>query len=177
MVSWVAWAWQEAAVRRLTSTRLPSGFGFTVVLLCHVAAVLVSVITLVASALSAWRLWSAGGVPAPAVRSYFSGGTNWAGRALWLVPAFGAGLIAMSGGAYRWSATWVLCGIGLWVGAIAVTEGVLWPAERRVRSVLSEQASSGGGGAAVALARVVCLSALAALALVLAATAIMLAKP
>ena len=122
---------------QLVAATLPSGPAYTVVLLCHVAAVLVGMVTMVAGAAFSLRLLAAGDGPVPpSVRSYFSPGTNWVGRVLYLVPVLGAALLAMSGGAYRVGSDWVLTGIGLWVTAIGLAEAVLWPAEQRVRRVL-----------------------------------------
>lgn len=117
---------------------LPSGPAYTVVLLCHVAAAVVGMVTMVAGAAFSLRLLAAGDGPVPpAVRSYFSPGTNWVGRVLYLVPVFGVALLAMSGGAYRAGSDWVLAGIGLWVVAIGLAELALWPAEQRVRRTLA----------------------------------------
>jgi hypothetical protein len=128
---------------------LPSGPAYTVVLICHVAALLVGMVTVAAGAVVAGRLLAAGSGPVrTSVRSYFSPGANWAGRVLYLVPVFGALLIAMSGGAYRLGSAWVLWGIGLWVAGMALAEGVLWPAERRVRRALAGQRAGGGRGEA-----------------------------
>lgn len=136
---------------RLVAAALPSGPAYTVVLLCHVAAVLVGMVTMVAGAAFSLRLLAAGDGPVPpSVRSYFSPGTNWVGRVLYLVPVLGAALLAMSGGAYRVGSDWVLTGIGLWVTAIGLAEAVLWPAEQRVRRVLGGPATTTPGPAPAA---------------------------
>lgn len=122
----------------VTAVGLPSGPAYTVVLMCHVAAVLIGMLTMAAGAVFASRLLSAGDGPLPAgVRSYFSPGANWAGRVLYLVPVCGVALLAMSGGAYRVGSDWVITGIGLWLVAIGLAEAVLWPAEQRVRRALA----------------------------------------
>lgn len=163
---------------------LPSGPAYTVVLICHVAAVLTGMATIVAGAVAAAGLVTARDGPLrPSVRSYFSPGANWAGRVLYLVPVFGVALLAMSGGAYRLGSTWVLAGIGLWAAGMALAEGVLWPAERRVRRALAVEAAGGGNGppsvlpAAVQAARVVCVSSAAVLGILVAAMVVMVAKP
>lgn len=173
---------------------LPSGPAYTVVLLCHVAAVLVGMVTMAAGNAFALRLLAAGERPVPAsVRSYFSPGANWAGRVLYLVPVFGAVLLALSGGAYRLGSAWVLCGTGLWVVAIGLAEAVLWPAEQRIRRALAAQevgapvpAAPAGGQppaalpapeAARAAARTLCLSSAAVLGVLVAAMVVMFAKP
>jgi uncharacterized membrane protein len=176
---------------------LPSGPAYTVVLLCHVAAVLVGMVTMLAGAVFALRLLAAGARPVPAsVRSYFSPGTNWAGRVLYLVPVFGLALLAMSGGAYRPSSDWVLVGIGLWVVAIAVAEAAVWPSEQRVRRALAATATGAAATPTVTsgptatrtvtapapaearrAARTMCVSSAAVLAVLIAATVVMVAKP
>lgn len=152
----------------------PDGVGFTVVLVLHVAAAVVAAIALVASEVAGARLAAARSRPVPTqVRTYFGPGGNWAGRALWLVPVFGGALLGMSGD-YDVGDTWVLAGIGLWVAAIALAEGVLWPAERRAGRALD---GAGDRRDAHRAARVVCWSAAAVFALLVAATAVMVGKP
>lgn len=176
----------------------PTGIAFTVVLMVHVAAVLVTAVAVVASARSAARLLRAADGPVPdAVRSYFSEGVNWAGRALYVVPVAGAALVGMSGGDYRFGDTWVVCGFALWVAAIALGEAVLWPAERRVqRSLLSTGGVAAGGGVpggasgvavpaapaapaaeALAACRAIGWASAGILSLVIGAMAVMFAKP
>lgn len=170
---------------------LPSGPAYTAVLLCHVAAVLVGMVTMVAGAAFSARLLAAGDRPlAPSVRSYFSPGVNWVGRVLYLVPVFGAVLLGLSGGVYRPGAAWVLAGIGLWVVAVGLGEGVLWPAEQRVRRALAAAPVGPRPGEAAAArltdaapvearqaARRMLTSSLAVFAVLVAGTVVMVAKP
>jgi hypothetical protein len=166
----------------------PTGIAFTVVLMVHVAAVLVTVVAVVASARSAGRLPRAADGPVPdAVRSYFSEGVNWAGRALYVVPVAGAALVGMSGGDYRFGDAWVVCGFALWVAAIALGEAVLW------RSLLGTGGVAAGGevpegASGVAVPAAPAAEALAAcraigwasagiLSLVIGAMAVMFARP
>jgi len=159
------------------SVRAPSGPAFTVVLVCHVAAVLVALVALVSGAIAAARLRHARGDLPQSVRSYFAPGTNWAGRVLYLVPAFGAALLAMSGGAYRPDAPWVEWGMGLWVAATLLAEGVVWPAERRIRRALAVPGEDGVPASARGPARTVCISSVAVVAILVAAMVVMVAKP
>lgn len=153
----------------------PDGVGFTVVLVLHVAAAVVAAITLVASEVAGARLAAVRAGPAPAhVRTYFGPGGNWAGRSLWLVPVFGGALLGMSRGTYDVGDTWVVAGIGLWLAAIALAEGVLWPAERRAGRALDGPA---GWQDAHRAARVVCWSAAAVFSLLVVATAVMVGRP
>lgn len=159
------------------AVRTPTGPAFTVVLVAHVAAVLMALVAAAAGAVAAARVLTAKGDLAPSVRSYFSPGVNWAGRILYLVPVFGGALLAMSGGAYRFGATWVDWGIGLWAAATALAEGVLWPAERRVQRGL---ASSDGPGVAAPVrraCRMMCVATAGVVALIMAAMVVMVAKP
>lgn len=164
---------------------LPSGPAFTVVLVCHVAAVLIGLVALAAAAVAAASVLAARGRPlSPSVRRYFEPGVNWAGRVLYLVPVFGGALVGMSGGVYPLGAAWVLWGIALWGSAMAVAETVLWPAERRVQRVL--QAAPSGSAAttppgvppeALRACRTMCLSATAVLVIVVCGMVVMFAKP
>jgi hypothetical protein len=165
----------------------PSGPAYTVVLICHVAAVLVGLVAVTASFVASLRLLAArDGEPPPSVRSYFSPGFNWAGRSLWLVPALGGALLGMSGGDYRIGDAWVLAGIGLWMAAIALGEVILWPAERRVQRALAPAPRTGDtsadppaavGAATLRAARTVCASAAGIGGLLAAAMVVMVAKP
>ncbi|HVX21269.1 MAG TPA: hypothetical protein VHB02_07970 [Acidimicrobiales bacterium] len=138
----------------------PTGAAFDAVLLLHVLCAVVGFGTVVASAVQAGRLRSVRSAPVPAgLRSYFAPGVNWAGRTLYGVPVFGFVLLAMSDGFFHLADGWVLWGFVLWVAAIFVAEGVLWPAERRVQSALAGggadpagPASGPGGGATTAAA-------------------------
>lgn len=159
------------------AVRAPTGPALTIVLVCHVAVALVALVAVVAGAVAAVRVLTANGELAPSVRSYFAPGVNWTGRALYLVPAFGAALLAMSGGAYRPGAPWVEWGTGLWVAAAALAEGVLWPAERRVQRSLAGVRGPGVPRAAIAACRTMCVSAAGVVVLVAAAMAVMTAKP
>ena len=114
----------------------PNSPGFDVVLIVHVACVVVSLVTLVASAVTASRLRTvvAGGGSLPeALARYFRPGVNWAGRSLYGIPVFGFVLLALSHGAYSLSDGWVLGGLFIFVVMVLLAEGVLWPAERRLQ--------------------------------------------
>ncbi len=163
--------------RLAAAVSAPSGPAFTVVLICHVAAVLMALVAAVAGGVAAARVLVAKEELAPSVRSYFSPGVNWAGRVLYLVPAFGVALVAMSGGAYRIDTVWVDWGIGLWAAATALAEGVLWPAERRVQRSLAAADGRGVPAAAKVGCRAMCASSAAVVALVVAAMVVMVAKP
>jgi len=46
-------------------------------------------------------------------------------------------LIAMSGGQWSWSDTWVSMGMGVWAVVAVVAEAVLWPGERHLQTVVA----------------------------------------
>jgi hypothetical protein len=162
---------------RLLVATVPTGPAFTVVLVCHVAAVLLALLAVVVGAVAAARVLGTKGELAPSVRSYFSPGVNWVGRVLYLVPVFGAVLLVLSGGAYRLGDVWVESGLGLWTAATALAEGVLWPAERRVQRSLAEEDEPGVPASARAACRVMCASSGGVVALVVAAMVVMFVKP
>ena len=131
----------------LDAVRTPTGPLFDVVLLFHVVCVVVGLVTVVVSGAEAGRCLASPDEPPAGVRRYFSGGTNWAGRVLYGVPAFGVALLLLSHGAYQLSDTWVGTGLALWaIGAVAA-EGLLWPAERRIALLLGAPPSDDGRAA------------------------------
>jgi uncharacterized membrane protein len=163
----------------------PQGAAFDVVLLLHVGCVVVGIATTVTAAATAGRLRRLLGSAAPvpdALRRYFRPGFNWAGRTIYGIPVFGFALLAMSHGVYTLTDGWVLAGLVLFVALALVCEGVLWPAERRVQGALAVGATDGAAPVArpepaEADAVVMARSAHVALALLLAATVIMIAQP
>lgn len=163
----------------MTLARIPSGPAYTVVLILHVAAALLGLVTLVAGALAAMRLVAASDTEVPrSVRTYFSPGPNLAGRVLWLVPVLGVALLSMSGGAYRLGDGWVVAGLGIWGTSIALCEGVVWRAERRIRDAIAgTEPGDAAPGDAVRAGRVVRVVAPGVVVLLLVAMAVMLAKP
>jgi len=131
----------------LVGVTTPQGPAFDIVLLLHVAAVLIGFGTVVVSGVQSARVLATARHPMPILPSnvadYYSPGVNWAGRVLYLVPVFGATLLALSGGAYTLKDAWVQWGIGLWVLAVLSAEALLWPSERRIQAELSRR--DGGG--------------------------------
>jgi hypothetical protein len=162
----------------------PAGPAFDIVLIAHVACVVVSLVTLVASATTAARLRRqlSDGDPLPeAVARYFRPGINWAGRSVYGIPVFGFLLIALGHGAYSLGDSWILGGLAVLIAMVWLTEGTLWPAERRLQVSLS-------GGPTVENpdrardevrrdARTMMLSAELGLVLVVLGSALMIAQP
>lgn len=118
----------------------PSGAGYDVVLLLHVACAVVGIVTVATAAATARRLGRLARTAAPlpeALRRYFRPGVNWAGRTIYGIPVFGFALLGMSHGAYAVTDTWVLVGLVLFVALAVLAEGVLWPAERRLQHAVA----------------------------------------
>jgi len=168
---------------------VPTGPGYDVVLLAHVACALIGLVTVVVSGIQAARLLGRGrgGAAAGAgLTRYFAPGVNWAGRTLYGVPLFGFALITMSRGSISTGDSWVLTGLVLWAVAAALAEGLLWPAERRIQAHLSPAAAEGAAGLGspdlraprlVRDARTVCASAAAVVVVVMVAFVVMVAQP
>jgi hypothetical protein len=159
----------------------PDGAAFDLVLLLHVVCVVFGVVTTVTAAATAARLRRLLGasVPLPEpVRRYFRPGINWAGRAIWGIPVFGFALLAMSQGAYGLRDGWVMGGLVIFVVVALLSEGVLYPAERRVQAGLgSDQGAVPDAAATGHDATVMVRAASAGLVLLLAGTALMIAQP
>ncbi len=127
----------------------PQGAAFDIVLLLHVACVVVGLVTAIAAAATASRLRRLllAAAPLPqALRRYFRPGVNWAGRTIYGIPVFGFALLAMSQGAYALRDGWVLGGLALFAAVALVAEGVLWPAERRLQTVVAATTSGPAPG-------------------------------
>ncbi|MHB8681333.1 MAG: hypothetical protein ACYDA2_04465 [Acidimicrobiales bacterium] len=119
---------------------VPTGAGYSVLLLLHVAAALVGYGALAVTGYQAARARRGPGqLGSDAVRRYFRPGVNWAGRALYAVPVLGFALVADSNGAFTSGQEFVVAGLVLWLAAAAAAEGVVWPAERRIQLVVTER--------------------------------------
>ena len=146
--------------------------GFDLLIVAHVASALVGFGAVAATGLQATRLARAAGDPGAGLRRYFAPGVNWAGRAVYLVPAFGFALLADSGGRMDAGDPWVVVGIVLWGCSVGAAETLIWPAERRIQAALAARGVAprrdclvvGTGAGALAAAFV-------------AATVVMVAKP
>jgi hypothetical protein len=131
----------SARVRTLLSDRIrtPTGAGYSLLLLAHVAAAVVGFGAICLTGLQGFRLRKGPAGPnAEGVRRYFRPGVNWPGRAIYLVPVLGFALLATSKGAFEVSDTFVVIGLVLWSAAAVVAELVVWPCERRIQRVLAE---------------------------------------
>jgi uncharacterized membrane protein len=116
---------------------VPTGVGYSVLLLLHVACAVIGFGALATTGIQARRAGK-GGAGIEAVRRYFRPGVNWAARTLYGVPVFGFALIGASSGSFDAGDGFVVAGLGLWALAAVVAEAVVWPAERRIQTALSE---------------------------------------
>jgi hypothetical protein len=159
--------------------RPPVGAGFDLLLLAHVACVIVGLGAIVVSGIQALRLLTLPAdepIPATLLR-YFSPGTNWVGRTLYGVPLFGFALLAASGGAFDLGDEWVAIGLVLWGLVALAAEGLLWPAERRVQTVLSTVGESERPVHCRAPARRIAVVGSLLVVVLLGATVLMVAQP
>ncbi len=124
----------------VNSPGVPTSAGYTLLLLVHVAAAVVGFGSLLLTGVFAARaIKGPSGSGAQSVRRYFRPGVNWAGRTLYLVPVFGFALLGDSKGVFDSSDGFVVAGLGLWLTAAVVAEAVVWPAERRIQGVVSDE--------------------------------------
>jgi uncharacterized membrane protein len=156
--------------------------GFDLLLVGHVACTLFGFGALATSGIQATRLRRRGaGGAGETLRRYFAPGVNWVGRTVYGVPLFGFALLADSGGQLRIGEGWVVAGLASWALAVALAEGFLWPAERRIQAALAAPAPGVGGGALPASVfrdcRVVGLLGAALGVIFVAATVLMVARP
>jgi uncharacterized membrane protein len=100
---------------------------------------------------------------------------NWAGRITFLVPILGVALIGMSHGSWSYNDHWVLGGLALWAVAALAGEMVVWPAERGLQRLVSED--SADTARRRTLVWQVAASSAALLAVFVVALVIMVAKP
>jgi len=125
-----------------------SSAAYDLVLLAHVLAAVAALVAVAVAGGFAMALRGAlrrgGPVPEVLVR-YYRPGVNWAGRVLFAVPVLGAVLIAMSGGEWSWSDTWVSLGTAAWAAVAVVAEAVLWPHERRLQQAVASAGGDDGG--------------------------------
>ena len=159
----------------------PDGPAFDIVLILHVACVVAGLATVATSGVIAARLARLLSDSAPLPESvvrYFRPGVNWAGRTVYGIPLFGFLLLALSHGAYSLRDGWVTAGLGIFVLMVLVTEGVLWPAERRLQgSLLTLGAGAPAEESVRRDTRAMSGSATVAIVLLLAGSVLMVAQP
>ena len=120
---------------------------YDLVLLAHVLTAVVAMVAIVVAggfALALHQALRRGGDLSESLVRYYRPGINWVGRVLFAVPVFGIVLIALSGGQWGWSDTWISMGMGIWLVVAGVAEAVLWPAERRLQELVGAVAVAPG---------------------------------
>jgi hypothetical protein len=95
---------------------------------------------------------------------------------LYLVPAFGAALVADSD-RFGFALLWVEAGLGLWAVSVLVAEMLLWPAERRIQRALALPEEPGGATGVAGDCRLVARTSVFVVAAFVAATVLMVAQP
>jgi Predicted integral membrane protein (DUF2269) len=158
----------------------PDGPAFDIVLILHVACVVAGLATVATSGVVAARLARLLSDSAPLPESvvrYFRPGVNWAGRSVYGIPLFGFLLLTLSHGAYSLRDGWVTAGLGIFVLMVLVTEGVLWPAERRLQGSLLTLSAATPAEDSVRDARAMSRSATVAIVLLLVGSVLMVAQP
>ena len=156
------------------------GAAYDIVLLAHVLAAAAG-LAVVATAGTYALLLRRSGSPSESVERYYRPGVNWAGRVIFLVPVLGVALVAMSNGAWSYSDVWVGVGLALWAAVAMAGEMVLWPAERRLQQWVAADPSDPSDPSDHVDRRSLCLRVAVVsaglLALLVAATVVMVSKP
>jgi hypothetical protein len=180
-----AWALPGATMASVTfpagpavAHAVPTGAGYSVLLLLHVACAVVGFGAVAVTGVQARRAGRGPTGPgADGVRRYFRPGVNWAARTLYGVPLFGVGLVAASRGAFSAGQGFVVAGLGLWSVAAVVAEVVVWPGERRIQAVVSTGWEAGADGRFALDCRLVTGAAALLCAVFLTAFVVMVAQP
>jgi len=160
-----------AALLALSSNR---GAAYDVVLLGHVLAAVVG-FGAVAVAGAYALLLRRPGPPSVSVLRYYRPGVNWAGRITFLVPVLGVALVGMSHGSWSYNDHWVVGGLALWAVAAVAGEIVVWPAEKGLQRLVTEDSSDSARRRS--LVWQVAASSAALLVVFVVALVIMVAKP
>lgn len=160
-----------AALLALSSNR---GAAYDVVLLGHVLAAVIGFGAVAVAGVYALLL-ARSGPPSVSVLRYYRPGVNWAGRVTFLVPVLGVALVGMSHGSWSYNDHWVIGGLALWAVAALVGELVVWPAERGLQRLVTED--SPDAVRQRSLVRQVAASSAALLIVFVVALVIMVAKP
>lgn len=158
---------------------VPTGAGYSLLLVGHVGAAVVGFGALALTGFQARRARLGPSAPgADGVRRYFRPGVNWAGRALYAVPVLGFALVADSHRAFSAGDGFVVAGLVLWLAAAALAEVAVWPAERRVQLVVTQNWDDPVMRAqAESACRTIVLSVLALTTIFVAGVVIMVGKP
>jgi len=169
------------AVGRTAAHPVPTGVGYSLLLLAHVASAVVGFGAICLTGFHSSRVrHGPDGPKAKAVARYFRPGANWAGRALYGVPVFGFALLASSRGAFDASDTFVIAGLLMWLAAAVVAEAVVWPGERRIQAAVARgwgEVEEGSGEDLVRESKRVTLASALLAVVFVAAVVVMVGKP
>ena len=119
---------------------------YAVVVVAHVVAVLGGLVSV--GVAGGYCGAVVGGVRGAAVERYFAGGPSWGPRLLYPAALLGLAAVAASRGRVHLQDDWVLGAGGIWIGAVAVVEAVVRPAERAVAEILTDRSGASPGPAA-----------------------------
>lgn len=158
---------------------VPTGPGYSVLLVLHVAAAVVGFGALAVTGVQAARLRRRLDGPAlDNIGRYFRPGVNWPARSLYAVPVLGFALLADSGGAFDAGDRWVVAGLVLWALSALAAEVVVWPGERRIQAWFTEGRDDPAAGALLdRLCAQVAFSSAVLAVLFVAAMVVMVSKP
>ncbi len=163
----------------LAAGAVPTGPTYSVLLLAHAASAVIGFGALAVSGVQANAAAKGpGSARDEAVRRYFRPGINVVARVLYGVPVFGFALIAASHGAFMAGDGFVIAGLVLWAVAVGVAETALWPAERRVQEMVTDDwAKAVDDGSLARHCRRVVTGSVALAAVFVAAVVLMVARP
>jgi len=114
----------------------PRSTAFDLVLILHVGVVVVSIVTVGALYAAAMPLSKVGDAWPPSSVRFFSSAHEVAARSLYLIPITGFILVGVSQGHFAISNGFVSAGLGLWVLALLLSEGLVFPRRNRIHRAL-----------------------------------------
>jgi hypothetical protein len=124
----------------------PQTAAYDLVWMLHVGAALVTAVALVSALAAARALASAPeGHPFPeVVTRYFTPGPEIAGRAIYLIPLTGMGLLGASKGAFNFGDPFVFVGLALWIVCAGAAEHLIFQPGSKIRRELIEPSATQG---------------------------------
>lgn len=111
-------------------------FGYNLVLLLHIVAVIVGFGGVVWAGVYNAKAMKSGSAAANISTVNFEV-NKISEYAIYLVPIFGIGLIGLSGGVYKFSQAWVSASFALYIVGVGVAHGLLIPSHRKLNAALS----------------------------------------
>jgi hypothetical protein len=111
---------------------------YKVLLLLHILSVVVGIGAVMLNGVYAAQAQKRPGPAGRAVSEANEAVSSIAEYVIYLIPVFGLLLVMFSGGAWKFSQTWVWLAIIVYVLAIGISHSVLIPGHRRINALLSE---------------------------------------